>query len=54
MNVPLCNTCACATWDYERYYGSTAKDWFITGCKKGLEDGAEGEECEGYEEYETN
>lgn len=51
MNTPQCNTCAYAEWDYERYYGSTAKDWFLVGCKKGLE---EQDECEEYEEYETD
>ena len=47
--MPDCNTCAHAIWDYERYYGSTAKDWFLDRCGIGLEEGQE--HCEGYKEY---
>ena len=31
-----CQTCKYAVWDYETYYGTTAKQWFITDCKKNM------------------
>lgn len=48
--MPDCSSCAYARWDYERYYGTTAKDWFFDGCAKDLEPA---EDCEGYEEIEN-
>lgn len=31
-----CEECPNAVWDYETYYGTTRKDWFVDGCKKDL------------------
>ena len=42
-----CQTCKYAVWDYETYYGTTAKQWFITDCKKTMEPV---DDCEEYEE----
>ena len=33
MDFELCKGCDFAEWDYEDYYGTTAKQWFICGCK---------------------
>ena len=46
--MTLCEHCIHALWDYETYYGTTDKQWFVYGCKQGLD---ESEECEGYEEW---
>ena len=40
--VNKCEECEHAIWDYETYYGTIRKDWFIDGCKKDLTP----EECE--------
>ena len=29
-----CTDCPYALWDYESYYGTTQKEWFVCGCKK--------------------
>lgn len=42
-----CSCCNYAEWDYEEYYGTTWKQYFICGCVKGLE---ELDECESFEE----
>lgn len=28
-----CEDCPYAVWDYETYYGTTQKDWFVSDCK---------------------
>ena len=42
-----CENCRYALWDYEEYYGTTHKDWFVSGCRKGIE---LREDCEYYTE----
>ena len=37
-----CTECPHAIWDYEEYYGTTQKQWFVDGCKIGKDP----EECE--------
>ena len=37
-----CGDCPNAIWDYEEYYNTTQKQWFVCGCK--LYD--DPEECE--------
>ena len=37
-----CEECPYAIWDYESYYGTTQREWFVDGCKKDLLP----EECE--------
>ena len=46
----ICGTCKYAIFDYEEYYGTTAKNWFVTGCKLDR-DTEDDEECESYSEY---
>lgn len=29
-----CFECKHAVWDYETYYGTTKKEWFVNDCKK--------------------
>lgn len=29
-----CFDCEHAEWDYETYYGTTRKEWFVCGCKR--------------------
>lgn len=29
-----CQHCKYAIMDYEEYYGTTLKEWFVTGCEK--------------------
>ena len=29
-----CYTCKHAIMDYEEYYGTTRKQWFVDGCEK--------------------
>ena len=43
-----CYKCRHAEWDYETYYGTSKKQWFVSGCKL---DEVE-EECPDYEEEE--
>ena len=51
MNIPKCNNCKYARFDYEEYYGGY-KRWFFDGCVKDLED--DDGECEGYEDCEQD
>ena len=44
-----CRYCRFATWDYEGYYNTIDKQWFVSGCIKSLDD-PEGSDCEEYEE----
>ena len=44
-----CGSCIFAEWNYEELYNSAEKWWFVSGCKKDLED-TKGDNCEGYEE----
>lgn len=32
MEMCDCSTCRWAEWDYEEYYSTTQKEWFVTGC----------------------
>ncbi len=32
-----CEECKHAIWDYEEYYGTTQKQWFVERCKKDLD-----------------
>ena len=41
-----CTDCPNALWDYETYYGTTQKQWFVCGCKKDREP----ESCEDEEQ----
>lgn len=45
-----CEQCKFAEWDYETYYGTTRKEWFICGCKKDVDYWEEHEDCEEFEE----
>lgn len=45
MMTNECETCKYALFDYEEYYGTTAKEWFVCGCEKGNDP----DECEEYE-----
>lgn len=29
-----CTECKSAIWDYEEYYGTTQKEYFVCGCKE--------------------
>lgn len=42
-----CENCKYALWDYEEYYGTTHREWFVSGCRKGIE---LREDCEYYTE----
>ena len=46
-----CSQCKHAIWDSEEYYGTQENEWFVSGCRKGLEE-TEGK-CEEFEEYES-
>lgn len=37
-----CTECPYAIWDYETYYGTTQKQYFVSGCRKDKSP----EECE--------
>ena len=41
-----CDDCPYAVWDYETFYNSSDKQWFVDGCRKGLEE----DECRADEE----
>ena len=43
-----CCTCRHAILDYEEYYGTKDKEWFVCGCKKDMET----DDCNEYEEVE--
>ncbi len=45
-----CKHCRFAEWDYEEYYNSPDKAWFVCGCIKDLDCEEDGAGCEGYEE----
>lgn len=46
-----CNTCKYAECDYETYYGTSQKEWFVCGCKKDNDFPIDDDdECEDYEE----
>lgn len=36
-----CSCCKYAEWDYEEYYGTTRKQFFIIGCMKDIGDSDE-------------
>ena len=46
-----CCMCKYAVLDYEEYYGTTEKEWFVTGCKKGLD---KSENCPEYKEIQDD
>ena len=37
-----CSKCRYAIWDYEEFFGTSQKQWFVDGCKLGKTE----EECE--------
>ena len=41
-----CKFCMQAEWDYEEYYGTNRRQYFISGCRLDREP----EECDEYEE----
>ncbi len=41
-----CVSCKYAVWDCESYYGTTSREYFVSGCKLALEEDG----CEEYEE----
>jgi len=48
--MPKCENCVYAEWDYNTYYGTSQREYFISGCTNDM--GApENEECEEFEEY---
>lgn len=48
MLMSDCTECKYAEYDYEEYYGTRQKQWFVCGCKKGydIEQGCKEEEDE--------
>ena len=48
VNEEKCFECRHAEWDYETYYGTTRKEWFVCDCKLGY---ASPTECEEYDEF---
>jgi len=50
--MPECGWCKHAEWDYETYYGTTQKFWFVCWCKKG-NDCEDEQNCKDYEEEEA-
>lgn len=46
-----CQYCKHAIMDYEDYYGTTLKKWFVTGCEKCRN--GEGD-CPEFEEWEDD
>ena len=49
-----CEHCRFAKWDYEEYYNSPDKAWFVCGCIKDLDCEEDGTDCEGYEENQDD
>lgn len=45
-----CKHCRFAEWDYEEYFNTTDKQWFVSGCIKDEDE----ENCEGFEECVTD
>lgn len=45
-----CEECKYAEWDYEEYYGTTKKQWFVCGCKADCDP----EDCDEFERREEN
>ena len=45
-----CEKCKYALWDCAEFYGTTDKQWFISGCKKDQD--METEDCEEYKEWD--
>ena len=43
-----CTKCKHAIWDYATYYDTTAKNWFVDGCRKD----ADPENCKEFKEKE--
>ncbi len=42
-----CTNCKYALWDYETYYGTTRREWFVTGCEMRLDEPDDCKEKEG-------
>lgn len=40
-----CINCANAVWDYEEYYNTTKRQYFVSGCKLDMD---ESDDCEEY------
>ena len=47
-----CNSCQYADRDYEDFYGTTQRQYFVCGCKKELD--LDAEDCEGYSLWQTS
>ena len=47
-----CDECKHAILDYEEYYGTTLKEWFVDRCEKDLD--MDADECEDFEEVEDD
>lgn len=45
-----CNNCEYAEFDYEEYYGTNRRQYFVSGCKKDAEYFDNG--CSNYKEIE--
>lgn len=45
-----CLKCKYATYDYETYFNTCQKQWFIDGCQKNCDP----KDCEGFEEVDND
>lgn len=45
-----CEMCKHAVLDYEEYYGTTLKEWFVERCGKDLD--MDADDCEDFERIE--
>lgn len=48
-----CRICEFSQWDYEEYYGTDRKEWFMCGCIKNMDYEEDTEDCEGYQKHEV-
>ena len=44
-----CGICKHAILDFEEYYGTSQKEWFVDGCKKDCDP----DDCNEFEEVDT-
>lgn len=45
-----CRKCRFCEWDYEEYFNSRDRQWFVSGCQKDI-DIQDGEDCCEFEEF---
>ena len=45
-----CTKCKYAVWEYETYYGTKKKQWFVDGCEKD----ADKDDCDEFEEEDND